>query len=269
MGWWAVTGSNRRPSRCKRSGVASVDYSSQENGARTDTEQSETPDDFRVSFESRAPYHEHQLRPVEDYEGALQCMSVDEARTLFEMMLDRFWIHDWRGFPLPPYGLPGFTRVGYDEDQPEAKLIEIGLRYAMALIRNEGRSMHLRWREAGDFIRLIKAESEDRFYVQQAEEAMQGAERRDAAAQRQLVYFIGAASGPIKIGIALRPRERLSGLQTSHHERLELLATCEGGQEQERAYHKLFKDRRLNGEWFERTAEIEAEIERLNLAAEA
>ncbi len=48
---------------------------------------------------------------------------------------------------------------------------------------------------------------------------------------------------------------------------LRILAKTEGSRTQERAYHARFAAIRLHGEWFERTPEIEAEIERLKLAA--
>ena len=85
---------------------------------------------------------------------------------------------------------------------------------------------------------------------------------RDREPQR--VYFIQAGKGgPIKIGIAEKPRQRLKGLQTSHHEELRLLATTHGGADQEAAYHKQFGEWRLKGEWFEPASPILAEIARL------
>jgi hypothetical protein len=81
-----------------------------------------------------------------------------------------------------------------------------------------------------------------------------------------LVYFIGWQDGPIKIGIALDPVTRMYQAQTYVPYKLHLWATCAGGLSLERTYHKRFVDRRLQGEWFERCPEIEAEIERLNNA---
>jgi hypothetical protein len=77
------------------------------------------------------------------------------------------------------------------------------------------------------------------------------------------VYFIGSETGPVKIGHAIRPTARLKELQTAHFELLTILATCEGGYEQESAYHKIFAKSRLVGEWFTRTPALLAEIERL------
>ena len=80
---------------------------------------------------------------------------------------------------------------------------------------------------------------------------------------RSYVYFIGAAEGPVKIGFSVAPYERVAVLQTGHWAKLSLLAKVVGTEADERAYHKRFADHRLNGEWFERAPEIEAEIARL------
>lgn len=83
-------------------------------------------------------------------------------------------------------------------------------------------------------------------------------------ARAHCIYFIGAESGPVKIGKAVCPFTRLKCLQTAHHERLTLLAICEGGAGRERGYHRQFKEHRIRGEWFARSPELVAEIERLN-----
>jgi hypothetical protein len=236
---------------------------------RTNAEQSETAGDFRVSHESpqRAPdgrlmYFEHQLQPNPDYRGLLECMSVEEARALFEQMLDRFHIYDWTGFPLPPAGLPGFLHSPYSEDSPEGKLLALGIRYALALVRNERRAMHLRWEDASALIRKIKNDAEEAVYLAQAQQFVKEWEQKEAVPQ--FVYFIAAEDGPVKIGVATKPKNRLKELQTSHHQRLAILATCDGDVELEKAYHKRFAAHRLSGEWFERSPEIQAEIDRLS-----
>jgi hypothetical protein len=231
---------------------------------RTNAEQSETSDDLRVSYESRAPcrrfgYWQRQIQPNPRYSGVCENMTDEEAAALLDDLLDRFDLDYWS---LPPTGLPGFPREGYDPYSPQAELIDLGVSYLIATIRNEPRAMHLRWREAGDFINAIEAGAEERVRLKEIRRQMDEAERRTS--QEQSVYFIASQSGPIKIGIAADPNSRLSTLQTGHHERLGLLASCPGGQSQERAYHKQFAAHRLNGEWFERCPEIEAEIERLN-----
>jgi hypothetical protein len=270
-----VTGSNRRPSRCKRQDTGSVDYIGEKNERGSDAQLARTEPDFRVTNESdewadlertrwpRLPYWQHQCRPCDDYSGFLDCMSVEEARVLFEEMFSRFHVYDgFAGFPLPPSGLPGFADYDINEDNPAAKLIAIGIRYALAVVKNERRAMHLRWQEAEEFISKAERSARHAAMVEDVERRM--AEEEERVSKPQFVYFIGAPSGPVKIGIAVNPKLRLNGLQTGHHEKLELLATCHGGAEQERAYHERFWECRLKGEWFERTAEIEAEIARLS-----
>lgn len=65
------------------------------------------------------------------------------------------------------------------------------------------------------------------------------------------VYFIQAQSGgPIKIGKTTRDAyQRMANLQTSHHEKLILLATTERHLEED--LHERFKHLRLHGEWFQ------------------
>lgn len=82
----------------------------------------------------------------------------------------------------------------------------------------------------------------------------------------QAVYFMASKDGPIKIGRALFPEQRLKEVQLGYPYPLELLATTPGGAGAERSYHQRFAAHRLNGEWFERCPEILAEIERLSLS---
>jgi hypothetical protein len=81
-------------------------------------------------------------------------------------------------------------------------------------------------------------------------------------------YFIGGEDGPIKIGSSRSPMRRLREIRRDFIEPMKLLATTNGGQERERYYHTLFAAHRVEGEWFERVPEIEAEIARLNEPAE-
>lgn len=240
---------------------------------RTNAEQSETGDDLRGSFESepqrsadgRLMYFEHQLQRSDRYDGLLADWPIDRARLIFRELLSYTQVCSAYDLPLPPAGLPGRLGERYNHDEPAADLILIGLRYLSSIVCNERRSMHNRWDDAREFIRRIEERTEERVL----DEAAREWSVKNAAAKvgDQQVYFIGSASGPIKIGIAVNPRNRLKSLQTGHHERLEILATCDGGAEQESAYHKRFADHRLNGEWFERSPTIEAEIERLSKVA--
>lgn len=74
------------------------------------------------------------------------------------------------------------------------------------------------------------------------------------------VYFIQAASGPIKIGRAADARVRCAELQTGSHEELVLLATLKGGRVVERELHRRFAEHRIRGEWFHPHADILAHI---------
>lgn len=80
------------------------------------------------------------------------------------------------------------------------------------------------------------------------------------------VYFIGpklATGQPVKIGFSLDVEARLATLQTGHHEKLRLFATVDGDRQLEAHYHKRWKLRRTNGEWFVLGKAILDEIDRI------
>ena len=85
------------------------------------------------------------------------------------------------------------------------------------------------------------------------------AERR----QSDFVYFIGGELGAIKIGLAGDVSKRLATIQSNSPISVRVMASIAGGRDLEMAYHKRFAASRLHGEWFERTPELLAEIERL------
>jgi hypothetical protein len=89
-------------------------------------------------------------------------------------------------------------------------------------------------------------------------------EEADKADTLSKCYFIGADTGPVKIGHSINPKLRLRTIQNYSPVKLRIFALASGGQEREAAYHFQFQEHRLHGEWFERCPEIEAEIERLN-----
>lgn len=75
------------------------------------------------------------------------------------------------------------------------------------------------------------------------------------------VYFIQSErGGPIKIGRAINPEQRLKQCQTGSPERLVLLAVISGGRDLERSLHARFAASRLRGEWFKPTPELIALI---------
>ena len=89
-------------------------------------------------------------------------------------------------------------------------------------------------------------------------------ELADSGEDDRTCYFIGGDEGPVKIGYATNPKNRLQELRCAHWIELRILATATGGIYRERYYHIIFENWRMRGEWFERCPEIEAEIERLN-----
>jgi hypothetical protein len=54
----------------------------------------------------------------------------------------------------------------------------------------------------------------------EVKKAPMGDDRTAEAAKMRSVYIIGSERGPLKIGIANQVADRLSGLQTSTHEKL-------------------------------------------------
>jgi hypothetical protein len=66
-----------------------------------------------------------------------------------------------------------------------------------------------------------------------------------------MIYFIqNETAKAIKIGWSDDPAKRLVSLQTATPDRLALVATMDGGYEQERILHERYEDFRLTGEWF-------------------
>jgi hypothetical protein len=200
LGWWAVTGSNRRPSRCKREEIAPVDSDSDSDEPRTNAEQSETGGDFRVSYESdkRLHYSEHQVQLRPDYSGPLERCSPDEVRALFCEMLERTEVCSVWDWPLPPAGLPGYVGYGYTRDAPEAQLIELGIRYVQAIVKNERKAMHNRWADAADFIYKIEKNTGERIQRKLAERQVRAAmaEARKRAASNRVRWHRRLRPGP-------------------------------------------------------------------------
>lgn len=225
--------------------------------------------DHLLSTESDGarPYYEPQLRRWEEYRGILQDLPEKEVQDLLCEVVRYFGLFSATSMPLPPTGLPGARNRGADRREVAAEIISLGWQYFLAAARNETRSMHNRWKEAKALAVAIRRDAKDDALKEMMAREQAWIEQQATASRNRppsSIYFIGAASGPIKIGIAVDPAKRLKSLQTGHHERLGILATCPGGSELEKRYHARFADRRLAGEWFERCPEILAEIESLN-----
>lgn len=78
------------------------------------------------------------------------------------------------------------------------------------------------------------------------------APRRPAVSHVYAIRF--GTDGPIKIGRAVKPSDRLADLQCANHETLTMLgAVPETAQLNERSEHRRLADRRLRGEWFDIT----------------
>lgn len=73
------------------------------------------------------------------------------------------------------------------------------------------------------------------------------------AAGDKVVYFIQAeVGGPVKIGTSRRDKlaVRLGALQTGSAYRLRVTRTFPGGHRLERLLHMIFREARMEGEWF-------------------
>jgi len=77
------------------------------------------------------------------------------------------------------------------------------------------------------------------------------------------VYFVTDGEA-IKIGKANNPKVRLSGLQTSTHKPLTILAVTPGNETLEREFHRVFHSKRLRGEWFEDCVDVRALVDDIN-----
>lgn len=87
--------------------------------------------------------------------------------------------------------------------------------------------------------------------------------QRRARRQPRSLYFLQAGDGgPIKIGAAHDPVERLQTLQVGNHERLRLIAVLPGKGSTETYLHVLFDHLRVrpDGEWFRPEQELMAYI---------
>lgn len=74
--------------------------------------------------------------------------------------------------------------------------------------------------------------------------------RSPSGSDTRSVYLIRDESDRVKIGVATDPKARLAQLQTGNPEKLELLATCHGGEPFERKLHTRYAASRVQGEWF-------------------
>jgi hypothetical protein len=84
-------------------------------------------------------------------------------------------------------------------------------------------------------------------------------------AGRSIVYFVGAETGPVKIGTTNNIQSRFKTLQIGSARKLMVLAFVDGGRCLEAQYHATFKEFRQRGEWYLGDA-VRDEVQRLILA---
>ncbi len=70
-----------------------------------------------------------------------------------------------------------------------------------------------------------------------------------------IVYFVQAGDGPIKIGITDNLENRIISLQTSNHEKINVLYSIDGHPKEkarkiEKHYHQHFEYQHIRGEWY-------------------
>lgn len=87
-------------------------------------------------------------------------------------------------------------------------------------------------------------------------------ERRRAEPHRLTwIYCIQAGErGPVKIGLARNPLERLATLQQGNPEPLRGVWVWQGLPEEERFMHDVCAEWRIRGEWFQPTEEVRAAV---------
>jgi Meiotically up-regulated gene 113 len=78
------------------------------------------------------------------------------------------------------------------------------------------------------------------------------------------VYVIGRAAGPVKVGIASKPWQRIKELQTGCPFNLEILFVHPMLEREsaiwcEQKFHKAYEEHRTYGEWFELEAKLAIE----------
>lgn len=72
-----------------------------------------------------------------------------------------------------------------------------------------------------------------------------------------MIYFLHSnAMNAVKIGTTGNLKSRLGAYRTSNPEELLLLGSMEGGTKEEKTLHQKFAHLRMQGEWFQCTAEL-------------
>lgn len=80
------------------------------------------------------------------------------------------------------------------------------------------------------------------------------------------IYFIsekGSTTAPVKIGRTASLEARLKTLQTAHAADLDVIASCPGDRAEEAAFHAELAADHIRGEWYRRSARLDAVVSRL------
>lgn len=104
-----------------------------------------------------------------------------------------------------------------------------------------------------DLENLVEKAEISEFDVERLEESLKLWGIMPIISDEGCVYFVRSEkTHAIKIGFtAGKVEDRLGALQTAHPYKLQVLATCRGNREYEKALHDRFGQLRLEGEWFE------------------
>lgn len=89
-------------------------------------------------------------------------------------------------------------------------------------------------------------------------------EREDVMSETNYIYVIGQEEGPVKVGITSDLIGRLRSMQTGSAFKLKLLYAMpcldrDNAREHERAFHDVWAEDRLEGEWFNLPAHLAIE----------
>ena len=213
---------------------------------------------FRETTSAPNARNTFSLPKDEFYGGPLAYKRPEEVAYILSEAIEYLALTSQPVPPLPYDGLRGQGELPRDEVAERIWSEAIRLLQSTAL--GKPRAAEAAWRHIRATLRNIRIEAVQAHVAEEMKRQTAIERPRDEDA---LVYFIASVAGPIKIGMAADPVKRLTALQTGHHERLSILAICDGGRVQEMAYHRKYARHRLSGEWFTRHPDILAEIARL------
>jgi hypothetical protein len=135
-----------------------------------------------------------------------------------------------------------------------------GLAWGMGSVRQRGEWWEARWCEGGarpSRVFATEEEAEDFLRVIFRAKGRMTREELSQAYDNNFVYFIrGERGGPIKIGHAANPSERLKAMQTGSPVKLRIIGIVPGGIRKEAELHKQFGYLHAHNEWFRSSKEL-------------